>query len=45
MISILEALLVPSRLCLLLISAGLECSDLAVHEYIGMMWYRMRGVI
>jgi uncharacterized SAM-binding protein YcdF (DUF218 family) len=23
----------------------LECSDLAVHEYIGMMWYRMRGVI
>jgi uncharacterized SAM-binding protein YcdF (DUF218 family) len=23
----------------------LECSDLAVHEHIGMMWYRMRGLI
>jgi uncharacterized SAM-binding protein YcdF (DUF218 family) len=23
----------------------LECSDLAVHEHIGLMWYRMRGYI
>ena len=23
----------------------LECSDLAVHEHIGLLWYRMRGLI